>query len=620
MEDVNRNKASVLIHSNLDFKLPRINHDCCSGCGATFQNGDKDRYGYIQPGKIEKYIQHHSENIKRRSEYGDRMAELHEHWEKHGRRVGEEWLDFMTQDEFNAVYRYSPRPLVCDRCHALNNKQSKLVNMTLLSAPDFTKALQPLKEKRCVVVLVCDITDFPGSMVYDLPALLSMNNPVILVLNKLDCIQNRRPGYKGASLVFQRQQVSESYIKQWAREIATQFRLPGHQLKAVIPLSAKRGWNVEQLVESVESLSNMNLTNPSAPILPTYFVGVSNVGKSSLINSIAHKLYVPQPPHPTSRKVYFTKTDKHGKETVHWRWYTPPHAHHSEMLVLKSTKAEKRATNLLTVSNLPGTTIATTGIRVSLSGEDRGASSTHFFDTPGLHPHWQASSPLSLLDVRRSLQFSYRNPQCFILKQGGTLLFAGVAAIDVVKANSPILFAIYGSRKAGHAIINTDLSDAFWARELGKKIGPPMSLEQIGDMRLTTKKSYLFECYNKNKMTPKADIYICGMGWVSFHTLFQDDIVLRVRTLPGIVHGVREPLRINDVRALGRWPKLANGSRMSDKPIPKINKIIKLTSTDVDLSSEPVKAVPRTILKAHAVGNDQPFDDLMAELGALGKV
>lgn len=46
-----------------------------------------------------------------------------------------------------------------------------------------------------MVVLVVDLTDFPGSMVYDLPGLISMNNDVIIAINKTDCVNNRSFDY-----------------------------------------------------------------------------------------------------------------------------------------------------------------------------------------------------------------------------------------------------------------------------------------------------------------------------------------------------------------------------------------------------------------------------------------
>lgn len=217
------------------------------------------------------------------------------------------------------------------------------------------------------------------------------------------------------------------------------------------------------------------------------------------------------------------------------------------------------------------------------------------YDTPGVLPHWHHSSPLTLLQMRRLLQRKFRHPQCFLLVPGTTLLLAGLAAIDVVKGcTQGMLFMVYTSAKAQHGIVQTSHADAFWREALGKRIGPPDSYEQLEDhfeslqvaeseatttttsrMRTTTpspssssssvpsgdgflsiSKSYVFECYARHRRRPVADIYFCGLGWVSFCVREAADVVLRVRTIPGVIHGVRQPLRYNDLRSFRTWPKI----------------------------------------------------------------
>ncbi|RHW71807.1 50S ribosome-binding GTPase [Trypanosoma brucei equiperdum] len=553
VREVLENKASIVMEQPSSFAIPVVNRDCCRGCGALLQDQDENSFGYVRKGDVERYIIEKQQKMRARAEYADRMSELQAHWRKHGRRVGEEWLDFMTQEEFDAFYRDRNAPFVCHRCHALENLGVE-GRRRIWSAPDFTDKLRALREKKCVVVLVVDVTDFPGTMVYDLPGLISMNNDVIIAVNKMDCVRNRSFNYRGKDRAVAACLVTERYVRRWVTGIAVQFGLPRHQIKDVIPLSAKRGWNVEALIAAVEEASNLNLRRPTKPI-PTYFVGVANVGKSSVINAIAHKLYVPLPPHPESRKVYCTKKAPDGSESVFWRWYTPPNVNQAEMIDIPS-RHDKKASKLVTTSSLPGTTVDAVAVRVSLSkGAEKGRA--HLFDTPGLLPHWHRHSPLTLLQMRRTLIRKFRNPQCFILVPGNTLFLGGLCAVDVVKGTSRgMLFMVYTSQKVRNAIINTDRSDEFWREQLGRALDPPGSVEQVGDLRLTESRSYLFECYQRNRKRPKADIYFCGLGWVAFCVNEPADVVLRVRTLPGVVHGVREPLRYKDLLAFKGWPKL----------------------------------------------------------------
>lgn len=619
-QETKENKGSMVMHTSNKFRIPVPGRDPCSGCGAMLQEKDENQFGYVKRNQIENYIRKESDVIKLRAEYADRMSELQTHWEKNGRRVGEEWLDFMTQDEFDAIYRHKPRAFVCDRCNALENIGSE-GRKKVMPAPDFSEQLRALKEKSCVIVLVVDVTDFPGSMVYDLPGLISMNNKVIIAVNKCDCIRMRRFGYKGDDLGVSRRLTSERHIKSWVMKIATQFGLPRHQIVDVVPVSANRGWNMENLLTTIESASNLNLRRNHKP-LKTYFVGVANVGKSSLINALAHHLFVPQPPHPESTKVYYTHTNKAGKESVHWRWYTPPSVHRAETINIPSRR-QKDASKLMTVSSLPGTTVAANAVRISLTGND--GSDTFFFDTPGLFPHWHESSPLTLHEMRRTLIRKYRNAECYVLLPGHSLFLGGLAVIDVVRGTPRgLLMMTYTSSKVRNAVINTEASDEFWAEHLGTLLTPPGSLEQIGDLRLTESKSYLFECFGRHRLRPKADLYVCGLGWVSFCVGQPCDVVLRVRTLPGVVHGVRDPLRYNDLRGWNRWPKLTNRYKAKKEGKDNsVDKVIRLTSREVspaEAASEPLKLVERAQHDKHTAAAAEPFADIMTELERHGKL
>nr|CCM17485.1 hypothetical protein, conserved [Leishmania guyanensis] len=666
MAHVLENKASLVMEAPSSFHVPVPGRDCCTGCGALLQNFSEDTFGYVRPGEIEKYVAQRNEKALLRHEYAARMAELQAHWEKHGRQVGEEWLDFMTQEEFDAFYRDRPRPFTCHRCHALENLGVE-GRRKVWSAPDFTDQLRALKEKKCVVVLVVDITDFPGSMVYDLPGLISMNNPVIIAVNKMDCIRNRSFNYAGKDRSVAACLVSESYVRRWVLDIAVQFGLPQHQIKRVVPVSAKRGWGIAPLISAIEDAANLNLRRPHQP-LPTYFVGVANVGKSSVINAMAHALYVPQPPHPASRKVYYTKADAEGKEAVFWRWYTPPNVNQAEMLDIRG-RHDKKASKLMTVSSLPGTTVAVNAVRLSIGptaqtvkqehqrlsegaavlgrAEELAKTQTYIYDTPGLLPHWHQRSLLTLLQMRRTLIRTFRNPQCFLLLPGHTLFLGGLAAVDVVRGSSRgLLFLVYTSQKVRNAIVNTVQSDAFWRAQLGKALDPPGSYEQLltlddlssaaGPPGLSETRSYLFECYGRHRRRPKADLYVCGLGWTSFCVSEPTDVVLRVRTLPGVVHGVREPLRFKDLRAQRGWPKLkrrftAKGieEMESDVDSDSINTVVRLVSAPVtpappasadEATEASVHTVERAAHPRHHSASSAPFAALKEDLHAAGKL
>ncbi|ESL05521.1 hypothetical protein TRSC58_06828 [Trypanosoma rangeli SC58] len=141
MQGVLKNKSSIVMDLPSSFHIPVVNRDCCKGCGALLQDKDENAFGYVRQGDVERYIMDRQAKMKARAEYADRMSELQGHWKKHGRRVGEEWLDFMTQEEFDAFYKDQSKPFVCHRCHALENLGVE-GRRRIWSAPDFTEKLR----------------------------------------------------------------------------------------------------------------------------------------------------------------------------------------------------------------------------------------------------------------------------------------------------------------------------------------------------------------------------------------------------------------------------------------------------------------------------------------------
>lgn len=609
-------KTAMIVNSNdrSKFKIPRMNADACPGCGATMQDTDQDAFGYISPDELTKYIIAWQRTLTVRQEYADRMYELQSHWAKHGKRVGEEWLDFMTEEEFRAIYRWQGTPCFCHRCYLL--RKGTLPPLSTLSAPDFSSKLHALREKRCLIVLVVDLTDFPGSMVPDLPGLISMNNPVLIAANKLDCIMSENFGYKGDLLNVISRRLSPGHIAHWVREQAVNFRLPDSQIKHVVPVSAKRRWNIENLVDQIEHHANFNCRRDFPP-LPVYFVGATNVGKSRLLNAVAEYLYVEQAPFDDAVKQFFVSKDaKTGVDVVDYRWVRTKPQNDSEMV---HAPRDVSSQALFTSSALPGTTVDVQAIRLSLTGNVKGRNEPLLYDTPGIHPHWFTSSPITVDQIPKTLQRRFKNPDFYILTPGSTFFLSGYAAIDVVKGPPQLLFAVYTSRDIRSTFCATPGADELWSKEVGGLLWPPGSPEQIGDLRLTVKRSYLFECYQKHKKTPKADVYFCGLGWVSFCTSEQSDVVLRVRTLPGIVHGIRPPLRFRDIRPYRPWPRLPR-SCTTLPPKKATDTIFKLTHKPFDPNGPAQKIVLPTVPVATGTASSAPFDFIIEELKRQGKL
>ena len=178
--------------------------------------------------------------------------------------------------------------------------------------------------------------------------------------------------------------------------------------------------------------------------------------------------------------------------------------------------------------------------------------------------------------------------------------------------------------RGGHAPPTESAKDV-WTATAGRELSPPCAPEEVTDeTRLTVARSYLFECF-ANRRKPKADIYFCGLGHVSFFTNQPRDVVLRVRTAGGIVHGVRHPLRPHDMKVFPTWPRVEHrDSRAPSLQAPRSNQVgtvLELTAEPVDLTKPPIEEIvplsPAPLVEL-PLASSMPFDELMAELRQQG--
>ena len=138
----------------------------CSGCGADLQATDPTLPGFIPQDKIDE-------------------------WKTHAESLVEVNMSSCDTDESPEVEKASDTdvagsktPLVCQRCFSLKHYNTAL-NITL-KADDYKQHLSQLKDKRALILLMVDVTDFPGSIFPDLHTLLSVNSHVMIVANKID--------------------------------------------------------------------------------------------------------------------------------------------------------------------------------------------------------------------------------------------------------------------------------------------------------------------------------------------------------------------------------------------------------------------------------------------------
>ncbi|WP_442603653.1 ribosome biogenesis GTPase YqeH [Paenibacillus sp. KN14-4R] len=147
-------------------------------------------------------------------------------------------------------------PVICQRCYRI--KHYNEASSIALDQDDFLKILGGIGKTNSLVVNIVDIFDFEGSMIAGLQRFVG-NNPVILVVNKIDLLPKV---------------TNYNRIVNWVQKQAKQW---GLRVADVVLCSAKRNMGFERVIESLgEHRGNQDI----------YVVGATNVGKSTLINRL----------------------------------------------------------------------------------------------------------------------------------------------------------------------------------------------------------------------------------------------------------------------------------------------------------------------------------------------
>ena len=174
------------------------------------------------------------------------------------------------------------RELRCQRCYIM--KKYDVALKVTVSPEDYPKTIAHLKEKRAIIILIVDLTDFPGSVWPDILNELGPNKRIILVGNKIDLLPADSNIYLKRiehSMVKTFKEKCLKYHSENADKLHGQKEIP--EIVNSILVSARTGYNVEVLIDKIYSYWNQNHEEVGGDI---YLIGTTNVGKSSLFNML----------------------------------------------------------------------------------------------------------------------------------------------------------------------------------------------------------------------------------------------------------------------------------------------------------------------------------------------
>ena len=233
-DNMEHGNAENSIDSDIETALSNEESLTCSGCGAKFQSSNPEIRGFLPPAKL---------------------AELHQLTSV---SISEDDTESSNSTGSTA------NPIICQRCFSLKQYNTAL-NISL-SSDDYLHYLGHLRDKRALILLMLDVSDFPGSVFPDLHTLISPSSQIVIVANKVDLIPR---------------DVSNDFWRQFKKMLVGECKrlsLGDRDIARVHFVSAKTGLGVSELADDIiRSWGSRG---------DVYLLGCTNAGKSTLFNRL----------------------------------------------------------------------------------------------------------------------------------------------------------------------------------------------------------------------------------------------------------------------------------------------------------------------------------------------
>lgn len=273
--------------------------------------------------------------------------------------------------------------LYCRRCFQLRHYNK--IEKVSISDDAFLNMLHTISDKRALVVNVIDIFDVYGSIISGLQRFVGRND-ILVVANKIDLL----PG-----------STNLRKVKHW---LTQQLHQQGIKPIDIVLVSSKKKKAIDELLDKIEKYRNHR---------DTYVVGVTNVGKSTLINSIIASL--------------------------------------------------GGAKELITTSRFPGTTLD----QIKIPFED----DTYLIDTPGIiHSHQMAhfvqDEDLKVISPQTTLK-----PVTFQLNEKQTVFLAGLGRFDYISGGRNSITCYFAKSLLLHRT-KQESANAFYEKHNGTLLVP----------------------------------------------------------------------------------------------------------------------------------------------------
>ncbi|XP_017883737.1 nitric oxide-associated protein 1 [Ceratina calcarata] len=478
---------------------------------------------------------------------------------------------YLPSELFTNKKKDDLKTMVCQRCHFL-----KFYNASLevkVSIEDYPKLLRAIKTKKCAVILIIDLTDFPCSIWPDLKSVLHPFTPIFLVGNKVDLLPRDCPKFI-------------DHIKQSLLDTVVDVTgVKRENFTHVQLTSAKTGYGIEQLINKLQYKWRHRGD--------VYLIGCTNVGKSSMFNILLNSDYckiqaldliqratVSAWPgttlnllkfpilNPSGRKAYL-RTERLKMEQVY------------RMELSRYRDYQFKATGNIEFTTLQDEVGRTfTGRTVEEAQMDPFSEKSHAYlptkpvfdeskpeyensrwcyDTPGTIQKDQVLDLLTTDELLSTLPQQIITPRSFTLKLKQTVFLAGLGRLDYLEGEYFIRCTLFASKELPITICHTVDADEVYDRllETDAFVVPANNPERLKKWpKLLSKEFKMTGIYRESA----ADVVLSSSGWIAVTPQENDNVLLRAWTPQGRGIHLRSP-------ALLRYSVRLCGSKVPGTPV-----------------------------------------------------
>nr|XP_031827115.1 nitric oxide-associated protein 1 [Nomia melanderi] len=431
---------------------------------------------------------------------------------------------------------------VCQRCHFLNIYNAAL--HVKVSIHDYPRLLSVIKRKKCAVILMIDLTDFPCSIWPDLKSVLHPFTPIFLVGNKVDLLPRDS------------QDFFENTKQQLLNSVINATGIKKEQVTHVALASAKTGYGIESLINKLQYIWRHKGD--------VYLIGCTNVGKSTMFNTLLKSDYckvqatdliqratISAWPGTTLNLLKFPILNPVPNKV--WlrvkRLLAEQKQAHLETKYNISKYRETRNMKYVTLKENVGRTFRDFALQLDaldpfseranklmereLSFDETKpeyAQSRWCYDTPGTIQSDQILDLLTIEELALTLSEHIITPRTFMLRQGDTVFVAGMGRLDLIFADIYVRCTLFTSRNLPITICYTKDADEVYEELLTTKafavpINDPKRLEVWPKLE---GKELKVTGIDRNESV--ADVILSSIGWIAITPHENENVTLKAWT------------------------------------------------------------------------------------------